>query len=166
MLGLALGFDRDRRLPGRSGTFAALGVVAALVLTIFFRVAPPAVRLPVGNGADGLGPWEIDEHGTRARALTAYGSLFFVPSVSEVEVPFRAPAVAGSGVVTVALASPGSSPQWFTVGRGWSTVSLAIPPPDPLLPRARINLAVEGFGGTPESGGAVLVGQPRIVATR
>jgi len=68
----------------------------------------------------------------------------------------------------VNLVVPGSAPQQVLVRGDWSAAVVPLPEADPLLPRTRINLAVD-----PDSGGptvrhypAVYVGQPKIVSIR
>jgi hypothetical protein len=128
---------------------SSIAIASILLVTIPFRPGSP--RFSPGENDDGLGQTRTDEHHRPFRELRDFGSVFVGPTVTTVEIPMRNENPLQPSAI-VGIAVPGSrSSQLAYVGRTWSNVLVKLPHATPLMPRQRINLALQNIQLSPMS---------------
>lgn len=141
---------------------SSAAIASLLLLTIPFRPGVP--RFAMSERDDGFGPSRTDEHHRPFRELTHFASVFVGPTVTSVEIPMRNGNTREATAV-VQVNVPGSrSSQVAYVGRGWSTVLVNLPHATPLMPRQRINLALQNIQPAPGEG--IYVGPIKILTAQ
>ena len=161
VLGLLLvdGAAVRRRVWPRHSSAA---IASLLLLTVPFRPGVP--RFAMSEREDGFGASRTDEHHKPFRPLTDFASLVVGPTVTSVEIPMRI-GNDTEGPIIVGISVPGSrSNQLAYVGRPWSSVLVALPKATPLMPRQRINFALQSVQLAPTSSTkGVYVGPVKIL---